>query len=62
MIKFKFEGWVHPKNGGDDYPVHGSVDAINKEVATREITKALKKKSAIVDFQFIEEEETNEHV
>ena len=61
MIKFKFEAWIHPKNGGDDYPVHGSIDAISKEVATREIAKYLKKKSAMVDFQFIDEV-LDEHV
>ena len=31
MTKFIFEGWIHPKDGGDDYPIHGSIMAINKE-------------------------------
>jgi len=52
-IEFKFEAWIHPKHGGDDYPVRGSAYAINEDAAKIAITKHLKRKSAIVDFKII---------
>ncbi len=54
-INYAFTAWVHPKNGGDDYSVQGSmtlpIETENPdEVVKAEMQKMLKKKrSAILD-------------
>ena len=48
-MKFKYEAWVHPKCGGDDYCVKLVVQAANEEQANQLIKKWLAKRSDVTD-------------
>jgi hypothetical protein len=55
MLNYKFSAWVHPKNGGDDYVVEGTMSLPMEtpspdDVVKKEITRVLKnRRSAILD-------------
>lgn len=49
MEKFKFEVWVHPKEGGDDYLCELEVKASNLKDAKKVIEKWLDKRSDVLD-------------
>jgi hypothetical protein len=47
---FKFEAWVHPKKGGDDYMITGRFEAPSMKSAKEVMKSLLKKKdSALLD-------------
>jgi hypothetical protein len=54
-VKYNFDAWIHPRDGGDDYPISGTVElrmetTHDEEVVKQEIIKILKKKrSAVLD-------------
>ena len=49
METFKFEAWIHPKNGGDDRQVELEVKAKNSKAANKEVKNWLSKRSDIVE-------------
>jgi len=55
MLNYEFSAWIHPKNGGDDYRINGTMSLPKgttnpDEEVKAEIRKILKKKrSAILD-------------
>ena len=49
LTKYKFVAWVHPKRGGDDYPIDGVVHALDRKEAKELIRKYLAKRSMCPD-------------
>jgi hypothetical protein len=56
LKSYKFDAWIHPKYGGDDYPVSGVIKAYYLEVAKKALEKELSKKSAIANDYVIKED------
>jgi hypothetical protein len=46
VITYKVSGWVHPKEGGDDYKFEAEVQEVSEENVRAEIQKWLRKRSA----------------
>jgi len=58
VLKFSFEAWVHPKQGGDDYPIAGTIELRmqtphDEQIARQEVERLLKKRGSAVltDYQ-----------
>ena len=56
MRRYKFEAWIHPLEGGDDYQAEITINADTLKGAKYHLEKWLKKRSAITtDYRLISE-------
>jgi ribosomal protein L20A (L18A) len=49
MKSFEVNGWIHPKNGGDDKQFILELDSISEECAKEAVVGWLKNKSDVLD-------------
>ena len=54
---FKIEIWVHPKNGGDDYKLFGTIKCKDKKACEKEVQRILKKEGSHIFNDYCIEEQ-----
>lgn len=55
LKNFRVKGWIHPKQGGDDYPFEYTIRATSEEIVKEDAKKYVKRRSSMVEDFLVEE-------